>query len=325
MSPCPSRLLRRLLAGVAAPAVVLALVALPAPAAHAQVTTWFGSTGNWGTAANWSNGEPTADLDAVLTAAGTAQVTASGETCRNLIVGTVGGGPSVTISGGSLSVVHRIQVPRASSGTISQTLGAVSADSLVLGAASSIGQYQMSGGTLTVNHLVIGTAENASTGQFTTNVANPNLTVTHTLTIGRGANIVHGAGTLNAGTAVTDSVVVLGAWQMINRPTTRVTNFVLRDGASLTATVLFNGITPVIAGGAVVLNGTLIVNDLTAPNGTYELLRGNPLTGAFDTVNLPAVGDWSWRIEGNSLLVTKGPVPVAATTWGAIKAGEGWR
>ena len=303
---------------------VVLIVAFPAPPAHAQTTTWFGSTGNWGTAANWSNGEPTADLDAILTAAGTAQVTASGETCRNLFVGTVGGGPSVTISGGSLSVVHRIQVPRASSGIISQTLGAVSADSLVLGATSSIGQYQMSGGTLTVNHLVIGTNETASTGQFTTNVANPVLTVAHTLTIGRGANIVHGAGTLNVGTASTDSVVVFGAWQMINRPNTHVTNFVLRDGALLNVTILFNGITPVIASGAVRLNGTLIVSDLSAPNGTYELLRGNPLTGAFDTTTLPTAGDWNWRIEGNSLLVTKGPVAVEATTWGAIKAGAGW-
>lgn len=317
MHPDLSRLFRRSLL------IGLASVALVSPPAHAQTTTWFGSTGNWNTAANWSNGLPTADLDAILTAAGTAQVTAAGPTCRNLFVGTAGAGPSVTISGGSLSVVHRIQVPRASSGTIRQTLGAVSADSLVLGAASSIGQYQMSGGTLTINHLVIGTNETASTGQFTTNIANPVMTVTHTLTIGRGANIVHGAGTLNAGTSPADSVVVLGAWQMINRPNTHVTNFVLRDGASLTATILFNGITPVIASGAVRLDGTLIVGDLAAPNGTYELLRGNSLTGTFDTVNLPAVGDWSWRIEGNALLVTKGPVAVEATTWSRIKAGAG--
>lgn len=307
MHPDVSRLLRRSLP------IVLASAALISPLAHAQTTTWFGSTGNWGTPANWSNGEPTAEVDAVVMSAGTAQVTASGETCRNLFVGTSGGGPSVTITGGSLSVVHHIQA-----GFISQTLGAVSADSL------SIRQYLMSGGTLTVNHLVIGTSATGSTANLSTNATNPVLTVAHTLTIGRDANIAHGAGTLNAGTTSADSVVVFGAWQMMNRPNTHVTNFVLRNGARLTATVLFNGITPVIASGAVQLDGTLIVNDLAAPNGTYELLRGNPLTGTFDTTTLPTVGDWSWRIEGNSLLVTKGPVAVEATTWSAIKAGAGW-
>lgn len=75
MHPGLPRLFRRSLP------LAVASVALFSPAARAQTTTWFGSTGNWGTAANWSNGEPTADLDAILTAAGTAQVTASGETC----------------------------------------------------------------------------------------------------------------------------------------------------------------------------------------------------------------------------------------------------
>jgi hypothetical protein len=183
-------------------------VALFSPAARAQTTTWFGSTGNWGTAANWSNGEPTADLDAILTAAGTAQVTASGETCRNLFVGTVGGGPSVTISGGSLSVVHRMQVPRASSGIISQTLGAVSADSWCWA------RPRPSVSTRCRRHAdgqspVIGTSKTASTGS-SRRTANPVLTVAHTLTIGRGANIVHSAARERRH-ASTDSVVVFGA------------------------------------------------------------------------------------------------------------------
>jgi len=78
-----------------------------------------------------------------------------------------------------------------------------------------------------------------------------------------------------------------------------------------------------IPSGAAILDGTLMVSDLSAPNGTYELIRGNPISGAFDTVTLPAVGEWSWRIDGNSLLVTKGPVAVEPTTWSRVKAEFG--
>jgi hypothetical protein len=72
-----------------------------------------------------------------------------------------------------------------------------------------------------------------------------------------------------------------------------------------------------------VLNGTFKVFDFAAPNGTYEVLRAESIVGTFDAVELPATGDWSWRIEGNSVFVSKGPVPVEATTWSGIKAGRG--
>jgi hypothetical protein len=39
-------------------------------------------------------------------------------------------------------------------------------------------------------------------------------------------------------------------------------------------------------------------------------------------VQLPATGDWSSHIEGNSLFISKGPVPVEPTTWSRIKAWE---
>ena len=290
-------------------ALILAAVALFPSSARAQSTTWFGSTGNWSTAVNWSNGEPTADVDAILSGSGTAQVTMSGEICRNLFAGNV----SIT-TGGSLNVIHRIQA-----GNINQNGGAVSADSLVLG-VSTIGQYLMFNGTLTVNHLVLGTAV-PSSANFSTSAGNPNITVAHSLTIGRGANIVSGAGTLTVGTSSADSLVVFGAYQMANRPTQKVTNFVMRPLAVMNVTILFNGITPVVSSGAAILDGTLNVFDLSAPNGTYELVRGNPISEDFDVINLPGAGDWSWRIEGNSLLVTKGPVPVKPTTWSRLKAG----
>lgn len=292
-------------------AVILTSVTLFSPSARAQSTTWFGSTGNWGTPANWSNGEPTADVDAILTGSGTAQVTMSGETCRNLFAGSV----SVT-TGGSLNVIHRIEA-----GNINHNGGTVTADSLVLG-VSTIGQYLMFNGTLAVNHLVIGTAV-PSSANFSTSAINPIVTVAHSMTIGRGANLVSGAGTLTVGTSSADSLVVLGAYQMSNRPTQNVRNFVMRPLAVMNVTILFNGITPVVSSGAAILDGTLNVYDLSAPNGTYELVRGSPISGTFDTVTLPAAGEWSWRIDGNSLLVTKGPVAVEPTTWSRMKAGFG--
>jgi hypothetical protein len=288
--------------------------------ASGQSTSWTGATGNWGVPTNWTNGEPTAALDAIVPGAAMVNVTMAGETCRNLFVGTSFDNPRVVVNLGNLTVLHRIQVPLASSGTINQESGTVSADSLVLGAATtSIGHYSIGAGTLSVNHLVIGRAEAGSQANFTTTIANPTVNVAHTITIGAAANIVHGAGTLNAGTSSADSVIVLGAWQMANRPTTTVTNFVMRPSADFNATILPQGITPVVSTGAAILGGTLQVFDVLAPDGTYELLRGNPLTGMFDTVVLPSAGNWSWRIEGNSFLVTRGTVPVEPTTWSRVK------
>jgi hypothetical protein len=58
---------------------------------------------------------------------------------------------------------------------------------------------------------------------------------------------------------------------------------------------------------------------VSSPDGDYELIRGNPLTGTFDMSTLPSTGDWSWRIEGNSLWARRGQVAVEPTTWSRIK------
>ena len=69
------------------------------------------------------------------------------------------------------------------------------------------------------------------------------------------------------------------------------------------------------------LDGFLFIQDHPAvPPGTYEVLRGAPLAGAFDFVSLPTL-DWSWHIANNSLYVTKVGVAVEPTTWSGIKAG----
>jgi hypothetical protein len=293
---------------------------LLAPRAHAQSTSWIGNIGDWSVASNWSNGEPTAALDAVIPGAALVNVTMAGETCRNLVVGTNFDNPTLSVNAGSLTVLETIQVPMAGSGGVHQQNGQVSADSLILGTTSSIGQYAIDRGTLAVNHLLVGTTHTASSANFTTTGTNPTVNVAHTLIINKGANNVHGTGTLNFGTTSADSIIVLGAWQMANRPTTNATNFVMRPMSTMNVTVLFEGITPVVATGTARLDGTLNVFDVLAPEGTWELIRGNPLAGAFDSVVLPPAGNWSWRVEGNSLFITKGTVAVEPTTWGRVKA-----
>jgi hypothetical protein len=79
----------------------------------------------------------------------------------------------------------------------------------------------------------------------------------------------------------------------------------------------------IVSAGPAVLDGTFVLADGAVPEGTYELIRGNPLSGTFDLVTLPDTGVWSWRIEGNSLLATKGKVSAEATTWSRLKAGTG--
>lgn len=296
---------------------------LPAVAAQAQsATTWTGGDGDWGTGANWSGGEPNGSVDALFQAVGTATVSQAGESCRNLRLGTSG---SVTVNvsaGGSLAVTNRIQVPVAGQGKIYQDGGSVTADSLVLGAGGSYGEYEMKGGTLTVGNAIVGIAPGAN---FSTGgLANPVMTVTHSLRLGAFADIVAGAGTISVGTSAADSLVVLGTFQITGSPTITTTNYVMRNESVLSAFVFSTGIAPIVSSGAAILDGTLKVLDIGggAANGTYELVRGNPLSGAFDGVQLPATGDWSWHIAGNSVFISKGPVAVETTTWSRIKLGK---
>jgi hypothetical protein len=290
---------------------------LLATAAQGQSTAWTGGSGDWGTASNWSNGEPTGSVDALLQAGGTATVSLAGESCRNLLLGTAG--ETLNVVAGSLAVTNRIQVPVTGQGFINQDGGSVTVDSLVLG-GGLFGQYQMNGGTLTAGNAIVGTGNSGAS--LATSLGNPVMTVTHSLTLGRFADIVAGAGTISVGTTAADSLVVLGTFQMINLPTVMTTNYVMWNQSVLSAVVVFTGITPIISTGAAILDGTLKVLDFGAPNGTYELVRGNPLSGTFDGVQLPAVGDWSWHIEGNSLLISKGPVAIEPTTWSRIKLGK---
>ena len=299
-----------------------ALSLLPAAAAQGQSTTWTGGTGDWGTGANWSGGEPSASVDALFQAVGTATVNQAGESCRNLLLGTSGSVTLNVVAGGALAVMNRIQVPVGAQGTINQSGGSVTADSLVLGALGAFGDYEIEGGTLTVGHASIGPGVSGSGATMATKLGNPVVTVTHSLTLRSFSDFVAGTGTISVGTTAADSLVVFGTFQMNGTPTVNTTNFVMKNDSRLSATMTFIGMTPIVSSGAAILDGKLIVNDFGVANGTYELVRGNPLSGAFDDVQLPAAGDWSWHIAGNSLFISKGPVATETTTWSRIKLGK---
>ncbi|HEX7878211.1 MAG TPA: hypothetical protein VF720_02310 [Candidatus Eisenbacteria bacterium] len=298
----------------------LALLPLTAAPAGAQATNWTGTLGNWSLGSNWSAGEPNATVDAVFNQLGTATVNMTNESCRNLLIGNDGVSASVTVQApGTLAVVGSIRVPYQLSGAFNHQSGLVTCDSLLIGNVPlKIGQYLMQGGNLTVGTVQMGMVQN-SAATFSIGGLNTHVSVGHSLYVGRGGNLVSGGGTFTVGSMNTDSLVVIGSFQMVNQPTVNVTNFVLRNLSGITYTFLPTGITPVISSGALILDGTLTVFDAGAPNGTYEILRGNSISGTFDTVTLPLVGDWSWRIDGNSVFVSKGIVAVEPTTWSDVK------
>lgn len=188
--------------------------------------------------------------------------------------------------------------------------------------ASGPALLDLASGSLTVDHAIVGmAAPNLFASISTSGIGDPYFTVTHSLTIGRFSDVVAGGGTITVGTSDADSLVVLGTLQLIGTPTISISNLAMRDQSVLSTTVVFNGFDGFISAGTAVLNGTLKIFDSLAPNGTYEIIRAESIVGTFDAVELPVAGDWSWRIEGNSVFVTKGPVPVEATTWSSIKAG----
>ena len=80
--------------------LAIMLVGMIAVQAQAVDTYWQGGTGNWSTAANWDNGEPTEFKNADINNGGTAQITQAGEACNVLTLGRlVGQSGNVELSG----------------------------------------------------------------------------------------------------------------------------------------------------------------------------------------------------------------------------------
>lgn len=285
--------------------------------ASAQTTRWVGTTGGWSDAANWSDGEPTSGVDAEVHFASTPTITLSGETCRNLTTGIDQGGSTLMVQSGSLTVVNRLHLGFGVSGSMQQTGGSVSAEELVLANVGTTATSTMSGGTLTLNRATIGSASLGS-ASFSTLATNPVVTIAHQLRVAHGGTYVCGAGSLTVGSAATDSTIVEGAFLLSNSPTVNLTTMTMADGGTIGFTVVPTGISKIQVAGVATINGLLLVNDVLAPDGDYEVLRAGTLQGTFDSTLLAE--HWSYRIEGSSLFITKNSVPVEPATWGGIKA-----
>src|SRR5260370_35764324 len=101
---------------------ILILVLLVVPAQSISQTSWKGTTSNdWSRASNWTNGVPTATVDAIIgnasfTGANQPRLTASGSFCKSLTIGTAVKVSVLTIAKG-LSVSGNITI--GANGTIS--------------------------------------------------------------------------------------------------------------------------------------------------------------------------------------------------------------
>jgi len=284
--------------------------------AAAQTTTWTGTTGDWSTASNWSNGEPTASTDVVIPF-GTPTITLAGEVCRNLTTGTQNGGSILQISSGSLTVSGTLAVSQAFSSTVQHFGGLVTADVLNLGGGGISAAYVMTQGTLHLGSAQIG-GSGTLDAVFSFGPSVTGCTISGSLHINSGGHMVVGGGNFQVGTSATDSVVVSGgAFSVVNKPTITMMSFTMKNNAIL-AVAVSPGVPKIImVSGSAVLEGQFIITDVLAPKGTYEVLRANSLQGSFSGVTSPQ--GWSYKIEGNSLFVVKADVAAEPATWSGLK------
>ncbi len=97
--------------------------------APAVDTIWQADVNNWSIAANWNNGEPLADVNAIVNNDGTVEIDQAGEVCLNLILGNLTG----------------------FGGTVSMTAGALNVAEDVNGFGPGTSRLELDGGTLTVS------------------------------------------------------------------------------------------------------------------------------------------------------------------------------
>ncbi|MBM4116947.1 MAG: hypothetical protein FJ189_01460 [Gammaproteobacteria bacterium] len=303
------------------PLVAIALVWGSASAAVGQpITTWLGAFGDWEVPANWSAGVPTAAHTAEIGGV-VVFVNQPGGSCAQLLVGVDQGPPDApfvnVFPGGSLSVGGLLHVAVSRESNFLQD-GSVSAGELRLGSPFSGTLYHvLPGGELIAGSVHIGSTNPAETSNL---LADGRVTITGSLFIEFGSGITVPGATFRVGTVPSDDVIVNGVFQYLGlggAADVALTRFTMSPTGSLWTQITPLGISAIVVTGPAVLDGTLFINDAGAANGTYELLRANPLSGTFAGSQAPP--DWSWRIEGNSLLLQKGSTPVEETSWSELK------
>lgn len=300
-------------------AIAIQCSVLIAPPVWSQTTEWVGAVGDWHTASNWSNGVPVAGTDAIVPFSATPTVTLAGAICRNLSTGTGSGGSTLRIQSGSLAVAQMLHVATAHNVAAQQSGGAVNANELVLGNPNATGAYTLTGGTLTAATVRVGTLDPTSGGIFSLSGASPQCAIGDSLVLGPDGSFVCGAGTLTVGSGGSGGTRVDGAFTLTNAPSVTMSGFTMGPNGTLSVALLPTGIGTITVTGTAVLSGTLLVTDVAAPNGTYEILSAGSLEGGFDSSFLPP--SVSLRVEGGTVSLIKGTVPVEPVSWGRVKAG----
>lgn len=196
--------------------------------------------------------------------------------------------------------------------------GSVTAGTLVIGGEQEGGgAYLITAGTLSLENASIPTLDNGSSGSLSIS-QNAVCTIAGSLHVASaGSIVIGGTATLTVGTGATDTVTQDGAFGITGTPTVTFTTFTMSPDGVLNATLTLGMHAPIIVGGAAVIDGTLLLIDVQTPDGGYELLRGNPLSGGFDDAFLSP--GWSWRVTGNSLWADKSSTPVESAHWGGVK------
>ncbi|MBA3848660.1 MAG: hypothetical protein C0502_01535 [Opitutus sp.] len=165
------------------------LAAALAPRAGAQ-TVWTGTTGNWGTAGNWSAGVPGAATDAVIANSGTATLTANGS-AQNLTVGQAAAG-ALTITSGTLSLSGAAFIGTSTGdGTVTVSGGTLATAGDLITGYFRAGTVTASGGTLSIS----GTSYVGYGSTSTATVSGGSWTTAGDLYVGIDAGL-GGAGTL---------------------------------------------------------------------------------------------------------------------------------
>lgn len=289
--------------------------------AAAQTTSWRGTTSAaWATAANWTNGVPTATTDAVLgdasfTGSFNPSITAT-SVCNSLTVG--GGSRTITLTVNALVTVST-NVSIATLGTINHTANSIS----VRGNWSNTGTYNptvntatvvFSGTTQTINNTTSFRRVTVNSGSTTSLAAN--ITVSNAFVVSgtfdpvTATNLVTLTGstfTVNAAARIRVHAATFAGNYSVNPTTLNATSIVEYASAAISQTIATLGYgTLTISGGSLktlAANTTLLSTSNAA--GRVNLNAGTLDLGTF-TLNRNAAGGGIFTVSNGATLIIGG-------------------
>ena len=301
---------------------MLGFVELTAEPVSASATFWLGGTGNWSTNADWSNGTPTAALDATIysgLANDLVTLDQGTEFAKSL---TIGGAPNtytseLTDAGQSaqnLTITNGLTIGQ--TGTLSLVSGSIvtaGADSSNAGlidlenaSTLTINGNLTNTGTLETNNNGLGGGNNFTvSGNFSNSGSfslNGSLDLANVGTITNTGSVYLGYGTQlnlsNQPGGVTD--VPLGSsWQIYGSFTENSSNFGFENLASIEGTIDLENVqvSTINPGG---INGTLTI----ASTGNFDIGNGTSLTITGSVDNSGYLSTGRYNVGGNTLNIS---------------------